>query len=576
MAAFRWIDPVAAPLLARHGLDRPESLFGPLEGTLLSGGHRHRETRRLVLDEESDSRPTIYIKRERMPQLKDLLAHCLAGRGWWSKARAEFVALRRLQAAGLGAPTPLACIQESGLWPQAALVIDALPCDTTLAALLVKSHEPAAHDRQELFRQLGEEVSRLHAAGVTQPDLYTNHLMVAREGASWRFWFFDLQRSLVRGRVPYPDRVRNLSALVATLPKHDGDASDRAELLTAYCRAAGLEKELPRIADQVERRAARLQQRSKIRALREGKSASHAPSTWQQLDGGRVWADPEFVPLLTASNLDTLRCVMDGQQGEKLRALADRENWRLVLDAPQAQPRAAYLKKHRSATQRLPVNFGAAATSSSSPGRDEAMCARRLARAGIATLRPIAFGEARTTEGAAESFVLTEELTGYEPLDDFVRQRFPVRAAGARTARDRRLARLILEVGHLAARFHRAGYNHRDFYACHFFVREQAADQFDVRLIDLQRVQHRRRWRRRWIVKDLAQLAYSAPAQLVRCTDRLRFARAYFGVDRLDRRHKRLLRSALAKEHFMRWKLTRRTTCRAAAQAMPTLPQTQS
>ena len=63
----------------------------------------------------------------------------------------------------------------------------------------------------------------------------------------------------------------------------------------------------------------------------------------------------------------------------------------------------------------------------------------------------------------------------------------------------------------IARRFHAAGYNHRDFYTCHFLVKEPAPGQFDVRLIDLQRVQRRRWFRRRWIVKDLAQLAYSAP-----------------------------------------------------------------
>ena len=55
----------------------------------------------------------------------------------------------------------------------------------------------------------------------------------------------------------------------------------------------------------------------------------------------------------------------------------------------------------------------------------------------------------------------------------------------------------IGEVADVAGRFHRLGYNHRDFYCCHFFIRETDDGGFRVNLIDLQRVEHRRCWRRR-------------------------------------------------------------------------------
>jgi hypothetical protein len=70
-----------------------------------------------------------------------------------------------------------------------------------------------------------------------------------------------------------------------------------------------------------------------------------------------------------------------------------------------------------------------------------------------------------------------------------------------------------------------------------------------VHLIDLQRVQ---RWpgplRRRWVVKDLAQLAYSCPPRLIGPTERMRFFKRYLGVERLDGRAKRFARAVLRRE----------------------------
>ena len=86
-------------------------------------------------------------------------------------------------------------------------------------------------------------------------------------------------------------------------------------------------------------------------------------------------------------------------------------------------------------------------------------------------------------------------------------------------------------------------------------MREPVAGEFDIRLIDLQRVQHRRRFRRRWLVKDLAQLAWSLPADCVGCTHRLAFLRHYLGVPRLRPCDKRLIREVFAKQQRMQRRL---------------------
>jgi hypothetical protein len=124
-------------------------------------------------------------------------------------------------------------------------------------------------------------------------------------------------------------------------------------------------------------------------------------------------------------------------------------------------------------------------------------------------------------------------------LQDFIQRRFP---AGCSP-----LHRLIVQVAEIARRFHAAGFNHRDFYGCHFLVKETSQGRFDVRLIDLQRVQRRRWFRRRWIVKDLAQLASMSPDDCVGPREKILFLKAYLGVCKLRTEDKRLVRDVLAK-----------------------------
>src|SRR2546423_4016262 len=123
--------------------------------------------------------------------------------------------------------------------------------------------------------------------------------------------------------------------------------------------------------------------------------------------------------------------MMSTSAGRMLRALPDRENWRLDLARPDAavadgaQRGGAYLKKHhvRTASTRLRGWLGA--EPGDTPGRVEARNVARLARGGIAAMRLIAFGEKLHRSGLLESFVLTEELVGCQQLDHFLRQRFP-------------------------------------------------------------------------------------------------------------------------------------------------------
>jgi heptose I phosphotransferase len=270
------------------------------------------------------------------------------------------------------------------------------------------------------------------------------------------------------------------------------------------------------------------------------------PHTEQQRE---VWIDEAFAPLLNSAGLVDFDSFMETERGRCLRALDDRENWRLDLPHVDGRASGMYLKKHHVRSWRWWLRARLGKAPRRSPGRVEARNIVRLDRSGVTAMRLVAFGDRLHADGLLESFVLTEELVGYTQLDHLLRNRFAERKASPQ--RGAALFKLLAQVADVAARFHRAGFNHRDFYCCHFFIREHDDEQFDVRLIDLQRVERRRWLRWRWIVKDLAQLAYSAPRERIGPTERMAFIKRYLGVRKLRPSDKRLIRAVLAKQMRM-------------------------
>jgi hypothetical protein len=273
-------------------------------------------------------------------------------------------------------------------------------------------------------------------------------------------------------------------------------------------------------------------------------------SGWCRSTDGRIWVDREYEAEFQRLGLVNFDAVMSHAQGRLVRTLPDRENWRLEF-ASQGRRRVLFLKKHRSRSALMRL-CSWLSLGSRTPGRTEAENVAALQAAGIESMRVVAFGE-QVRAGAAESFFMTEELHGFTQLDHFLRQRFV--PAAERTRGENDLAVLATAVADVAQRFHAAGFNHRDFYCCHLFIQESSGGRFAVRLIDLQRVERRRCLRRRWIVKDLAQLAYSAPRERVTATVRMRFIKRYLGVERLTPADKRFVRRILRRQQAMQRRL---------------------
>ncbi|MDD3801752.1 MAG: lipopolysaccharide core heptose(I) kinase RfaP [Desulfuromonas thiophila] len=161
-----------------------------------------------------------------------------------------------------------------------------------------------------------------------------------------------------------------------------------------------------------------------------------------------------------------------------------------------------------------------------SSASNEWLACQILARLGVETLKPVAYGERGRNPVTRQSFLITEELKPTVSLEDFcrdwARQPPPVRLKRA----------LITRLATISRTLHEQGINHRDYYLCHFLL--QVADgatvdpaDFHLYLIDLHRVQFRQRLPLRWRIKDLAGLYFSSLGMGLTVRDYCRFIRLY-------------------------------------------------
>jgi heptose I phosphotransferase len=160
---------------------------------------------------------------------------------------------------------------------------------------------------------------------------------------------------------------------------------------------------------------------------------------------------------------------------------------------------------------------------------NEYLAIRALEKIPIATLSVAAYGRRGINPATQLSFLVTDELTGVESLEDLC-GRWPAQPPTFALKRA-----LILRLADISRRLHHAGINHRDFYLCHFLldvsvpVTATSVAERPLYLMDLHRAQIRGRVPRRWLIKDLGGLYYSALDIGLGRRDILRFLRAYGG-----------------------------------------------
>jgi heptose I phosphotransferase len=237
-------------------------------------------------------------------------------------------------------------------------------------------------------------------------------------------------------------------------------------------------------------------------------------------DGGRLTVNREFAPLLTRHALTTFDAIADYSGGQVAKnVLRERNTTRLDLSDATGATRTLYLKRHQRprVTELIKPLFRL--TRPIVGARNEWEAILRFHEIGIATMVPVALGEA---EG--RSFLITQGIEDCQKLTAWMQaHRHSLHNGQLAAFRD-----IVTGLADVARRMHSAGMHHQDFYLTHLMV-PQSGGTAPIHVLDLGRARFQPRLARRWIVKDLGQLNYSADG--VSATERLRFFKRYLGRD---------------------------------------------
>ncbi|NWK56824.1 lipopolysaccharide core heptose(I) kinase RfaP [Verrucomicrobiaceae bacterium N1E253] len=159
-----------------------------------------------------------------------------------------------------------------------------------------------------------------------------------------------------------------------------------------------------------------------------------------------------------------------------------------------------------------------------------------LERSGVETVKIVGKGVRGLNPAKVQSFVVMQALDERIELEDFFKE-----MGGTGGPRRLALKRMLLrKVADSARRMHAAGMNHRDFYLCHFHIQNRdwshwrPGDEVRLPLLDLHRAQIRSKVPRRWLVKDLGALLFSAVDCGFTDRDMAAFLKIYIGPNWKD------------------------------------------
>lgn len=143
---------------------------------------------------------------------------------------------------------------------------------------------------------------------------------------------------------------------------------------------------------------------------------------------------------------------------------------------------------------------------------NEVRAIKKFEQLNIDTMSIVAYGEAGCNPATGRSFLITEELINTKQLDHWLVNEFQEFDAKSQFQTKYKLIQIIAGI---AKNLHENGINHRDFYLCHFLARlpleaTMKAEEIKLFLIDLHRAQIRTSTPKRWLIKDIAGLYFSA------------------------------------------------------------------
>jgi hypothetical protein len=239
---------------------------------------------------------------------------------------------------------------------------------------------------------------------------------------------------------------------------------------------------------------------------------------------------------LGINSIDGVFSFSKGRNLAKKNLASYRSRLRFETDSPKG---ILFLKRYNRPPLWLQLKNWSAQKNRKSCGRIDFENSLELSKLGINTAKVIAFGEHLGLLFEKRSFCITEQIPDAEAIERKLPDSFQ-----SRNYENRLLQKeFIRKLAQFIKIFHKTGYRHRDLYFSHIFYDDK--DHFY--LIDLSRVFKPLLLTEYFLIKDIAELYYSAPEKYFSNTDRLRFYFAYAGCKLLSDIDKRFIKKVIRK-----------------------------
>jgi hypothetical protein len=241
-----------------------------------------------------------------------------------------------------------------------------------------------------------------------------------------------------------------------------------------------------------------------------------------------IRTDPAYSEALRACGLDRVEAVLTRLHGRV--AAWSRTTDTLYVPGPDGGP-GFYLKRYYYRRWRNRVRgmfrgtfFG------THRGETEFRTLGQMRALGIPAVRPVAYGSRRVGHFVTACFLITEEVPQAANLTSFACDA----ATGVRTVGPAQRRAMARQLAHQVSEMHAVGFSHGQLFWRNVLVRTGPHGEPEFFFLDAHPAKPWQRFSRplRWWQSELAHVAASATPFTSR-TERLRFARHYFGVERL-------------------------------------------
>jgi len=260
------------------------------------------------------------------------------------------------------------------------------------------------------------------------------------------------------------------------------------------------------------------------------------------------FVNPDYKTALAKLGLISLDAVFSFSDAESLTKsnLAPfRTRLQFEIDSLESSaPTTLFLKRYDSPPILVQLKNWLAHHSRRSCASCELEPTNELPAAGINAPKAISYGEQWGAFFEKKSFIITEKIPDAEALE----RKLPDCFGAPPTPENLKLRRnFIAQLAIFIKKFHDTNYRHRDLYFSHIF----RSNSGDFYLIDLARAFKPLILQTRFLVKDIAQAYYSAPAAYFSNTDRLRFYLAYTAQSKLRSQDKAFIRKVITRAKRM-------------------------